>query len=276
MKPTIPSNPTAILKSVQAELESDRGESVRKLMVRAIAEFELLKAGDKVLVAVSGGKDSTLMLLMLREIQKRAPYDFTIQPVLVDQKQPGFDKEAFEGWLEELGFRLDIIEEDTYSIVKEKTKPGKAFCGLCSRLRRGILYSHAKAHGYTKIALGHHREDLNQTLLMNLFFGGKLASMAPKKVSREEGHVIIRPLCFVPEREIIELEKKMKFPVIPCNLCGNQDGLQRVRVQKLLEDVAKSHPHISESILAAQSNIKPSMLMDSRYNSEYCNKMDTL
>ena len=235
---------------------------MRKLIVSAISDFSMIEEGDKVMVACSGGKDSTILLLMLEEIRKRSPYKFSIHPVILDQKQPGFKVEDFQAFLKEQGLELTILDEDTYSIVKEKVEEGKAYCGLCSRLRRGILYNYAHDQGFTKIALGHHRDDLNETLLMNLFFSGKMATMPPKLKARDSRNIIIRPLAYVREKDLISIQEDIDFPVIPCNLCGSQENLQRQQIKNLLAKLEGEIPHISSSMLNAQKNVIASLLLD--------------
>lgn len=242
------------------ELESQ----VSRLITRALSTYHMIEPHDRVLVAVSGGKDSAVLLYMLGQIQKKAPYPFSLQPVLLDQKQPGFQVRDFSLWVKEtMGQELIVLEEDTYSIVKEKTKEGKTYCGLCSRLRRGILYTYAKNQGFQKIALGHHREDLNTTFLMNLFFGGSVSSMPPKLLSEDAQNVVIRPLSLCSESSIAALAQKLKVPVIPCNLCGSQENLQRKKMAKLIEDLEKTNPTVRSSLIGAQSNLKPNLMADS-------------
>jgi tRNA 2-thiocytidine biosynthesis protein TtcA len=237
-------------------------EKIRKQIVSAVTDYELIGEGDRILVAVSGGKDSSVMLYMLEEMRKRAPISFTIQAVLLDQKQPGFSVDAYRSWVESIGLTLVVLEQDTYSIVKEKTEPGKSYCGLCSRLRRGILYNYAAEHGYTKIALGHHRDDFNETVLMNLFYSGMLAAMPPKLRSDDGRNVVIRPLCYLAEETIQEGAGFLNIPIIPCRLCGSQDGMKRGRVKQLLRDMEKERGDVSWNILAALQNVRPSQLMD--------------
>lgn len=233
---------------------------LRRSITRAIASYQLIEAHDKIMVGVSGGKDSAVLYAALLDIKQRSPYPFTVYPVILDQKQPGFALEAFRGWIESLGHPLQVIEQDTYAIVKEKTAPGKSYCGLCSRLRRGILYNYAIAHGFTKIALGHHRDDINITLLLNAFYNGSLSSMPPKLRSQDGKNTVIRPLVFVPEKDTRYLADAWKIPLIPCNLCGSQDNLRRQELKKWLVQMEKRDPQLGESLLAAQSNIKPAFM----------------
>lgn len=237
-------------------------EKIRKLMVSAINDYALIQENDRILVAVSGGKDSTILVLLLEEIRKRAAFSFEIKAVTLDQKQPGFAPETYISWLAKRGITLEIIEEDTYSIVKEKVDTAKTYCGLCSRLRRGILYNYAHAHGFNKIALGHHRDDLNETALLNLFYSGSLASMPPKLLSDDRRNIVIRPLAYVAEKLLCEYAESLDIPVIPCNLCGSQEKLKRKKIKSLLADLEQENPRIGASILAALGNIKPSQLLD--------------
>ncbi len=243
-------------------LESEKSIKLRKEIVRALSDFNMIEDGDKVLVCVSGGKDSSLLLLMLQEIQKRAEIEFQIEAAILDQKQPGFSLSEFKPWVENLGIKLNVIEKDTYSIVTEKITDGSAYCSLCSRLRRAILYDFAFANGFTKIALGHHRDDLIETTLLNLFYTGNLGSMPAKLKSDDGRNILIRPLCYVPESDIINLAKDFNFPIIPCNLCGSQDGLKRKRMKLLVKDLEKEIPHIGASIIKALSNVRPTQLLD--------------
>ncbi len=243
-------------------------EKIRKSMVAAMADFRMIEPEDRVMVAVSGGKDSTTLLLMLEQIQKRAPFSFSIQPVILDQKQPGFNVQEFKEWLKTRGHELVVLEEDTYSVVKEKTSPGKSYCRVCSRLRRGILYTFAHNNGYNKIALGHHRNDLNETALLNMFYGGKLATMPPYLRSDDKRNTVIRPLAYVAERDIRKLAELEKYPIIPCQLCGSQDGLMRQRVKAFLETMEGEYEGLGSSMLAALGKVDPNMLLDPRLRND--------
>jgi tRNA 2-thiocytidine biosynthesis protein TtcA len=236
-------------------------EKVRREMVRAIAGYSMIEAGDKVMVCVSGGKDSAILLTLLNEIRIRAPYEFTIVAVALDQKQPGYTAELFRSWVEQQGIDFVLLQEDTYSIVKAKISGG-TYCSLCSRLRRGILYRFAKENGFTKMALGHHADDLIETLFLNIFYTGKLASMPPKLRSDSGENVVIRPLSLVAESDLRELSQLWNIPLIPCNLCGSQEGLKRAEMKKLLVQLEAEIPFIRKSVLTALSNVKPSQLMD--------------
>jgi tRNA 2-thiocytidine biosynthesis protein TtcA len=234
---------------------------IRKQIVQALSEFNMFENGDKIMVCVSGGKDSSILLALLTEIQKRAEIDFTLEAAILDQKQPGFDATAFKAFIESLGVKLHVVERDTYSIVKEKVQ-GQTYCSLCSRLRRAILYDFAYDNGFTKLALGHHRDDVVHTALLNLFYIGTMGAMPPKLKSDDGRNILVRPLTYVSERDIEALAEEWKFPIIPCNLCGSQDGLKRVRVKKLVRDLEKEIPNIYSSIQTALGNVKPSQLMD--------------
>lgn len=234
---------------------------IRKQIVQALNDFNMIEDGDKVMVCVSGGKDSSVLLALLTEIQRRSERKFQIEAAILDQKQPGFDVSNFKVWVESLGVPFHIVEKDTYSIVKEKVQGG-TFCSLCSRLRRGILYDYAHANGFTKLALGHHRDDVVHTALLNMFYVGTTAAMPPKLKSDDERNILLRPLCYVSERDIEELAAEWAFPVIPCNLCGSQDGLKRQRIKKLVRDLEKEIPNIYASIQTSMTNIKPSQMMD--------------
>jgi tRNA 2-thiocytidine biosynthesis protein TtcA len=237
-------------------------DKIRKEMVSAISDYQMLEDGDRVMVAVSGGKDSTALLILLEEIRRRAKIKFTVHGVMLDQKQPGFDADRYKAWITEKGLELTILEKDTYSIVLDKTAEGKAFCSMCSRLRRGILYNYAHQNNYTKIALGHHQNDLNESILMSMFFNGVISSMPPKLLSDDKRNTVIRPLCYVAEQTIIDYSKEEEFPVIPCNLCGSQDTLRRQEIKQVLAQLQKNNPSLAGNLLASQKNIKISQLMD--------------
>ena len=228
----------------------------------AIVQFNMIKEGDKVMVCLSGGKDSYSMLDILLKMQMRAPIDFEIIAVNLDQKQPGFPAHVLPEYLTRIGVPFRIENQDTYSIVKEKIAPGKTMCGLCSRLRRGILYRVADEIGATKIALGHHRDDILQTLFLNMFFGGRLKSMPPKLMSDTGRHIVIRPLAFVAERDLARWAAHREFPVIPCTLCGSQDGLQRQQVGDMLCEWEKKYPGRLDNMFNALQHTVPSHLLD--------------
>lgn len=235
---------------------------LRREVGQAIADFSMIEAGDKVMCCLSGGKDSYAMLDILLNLQKSAPVDFDLIAVNLDQKQPGFPEEVLPAYLTELGVEYHIIEKDTYSIVKEKVPEGKTTCGLCSRLRRGILYNFAEEHGVTKIALGHHRDDLLETLFLNMFHGGKLKTMPPKLFSDDGRNVVIRPMAYCREKDLERYAVMRGFPIIPCNLCGSQDNLQRQVVKDMLNSWDRQHLGRIESMFRAICNVEPSHLAD--------------
>ena len=235
---------------------------LRGLVGKAIADYSMIGEGDRVMVCLSGGKDSYTLLDMLLSLQRSAPVSFSIIAVNLDQKQPGFPEHVLPDYLRSLGVDFHIIEQDTYSVVKRVIPDGATMCGLCSRLRRGALYRYAAENGITRIALGHHRDDIVGTLFLNLFFGGKLKAMAPKLRSEDGRHIVIRPLAYVCERDIERYATAREFPLIPCTLCGSQDNLQRVVIRQMLADWEKSHPGRTESILTALRNVEPAHLAD--------------
>ena len=229
---------------------------------KAIADYNMIEAGDTVLVCISGGKDSHALLSLLMALQKRAPIDFRLIAMNLDQKQPGFPADVLPNYLAGLGVDYRIIEQDTYSIVKEKIPEGKTTCSLCSRLRRGVIYRTAKELGANKIALGHHRDDMVHTLFLNLLFGGKLKGMPPKLLTDDGAHVVIRPLAYCSERDIARYARGMAFPIIPCNLCGSQDNLQRQKIREMMADWDRRYPGRTESVFTAMQNIVLSHLAD--------------
>ncbi|MBG12177.1 MAG: tRNA 2-thiocytidine(32) synthetase TtcA [Alcanivorax sp.] len=237
-------------------------KKLRRETGRAIADFNMIQDGDKVMVCLSGGKDSYTMLEILRNLRHSAPVDFELVAVNLDQKQPGFPEHVLPEYLEKEGVNYHILEKDTYSIVKEKVPEGKTTCGLCSRLRRGSLYGFAEEIGANKIALGHHRDDIVETLFLNMFFGGKMKAMPPKLRSDDNRNVVIRPLAYCREKDIIEFARYKQYPIIPCNLCGSQENLQRQAVKDMLRRWDKEHPGRVESIFSSIQNIAPSQLAD--------------
>ena len=228
----------------------------------AIGDYRMIEDGDKVMVCLSGGKDSYALLDILLKMQQRAPVHFDIVAVNLDQKQPGFPADVLPGYLEALGVPFHIEEQDTYSIVKDKIPEGKTMCSLCSRLRRGVLYRVARELGATKIALGHHRDDMIVTLLMNMFFGGRMKSMPPKLVSDDGRHVVIRPLAYVAETDLERWAEVRGYPIIPCTLCGSQDDLQRVQIKAMLRQWEREHPGRSDNMLRAMGHVVKSHLHD--------------
>ena len=238
-----------------------------RLMGQAIADYSMIEAGDKVMVCVSGGKDSYALLDILMKMQQRAPVDFQLVAVNLDQKQPGFPEHVLPEYLAKVGVPYHIENQDTYSIVKDKIPQGKTMCSLCSRLRRGILYRVADELGATKIALGHHRDDILQTFFLNMFFGGKLKGMPPKLVSDDGRHIVIRPLAYVAEKDLVRWAEHRRFPLIPCTLCGSQENLQRQQVAGMLREWERKYPGRVDTMFTALQNVVPSHLADgTRYD----------
>lgn len=229
---------------------------------KAIAEYNMIQHGDRVMVCLSGGKDSFTMVKMLSLLQKRADLDFDIFAFTLDQAQPGWNDEGLRTWLQNHKIPFEVLKKDTYSIVKEKIPEGQTYCSLCSRLRRGIIYNYAEDHGFSKIALGHHRDDLIRSLLMSIFYTGDIRSMPPKLLTDDRRHIVIRPLVYCQEEDIIEYAKEQAFPIIPCNLCGSQENLARQRMKVLIENLAKENPKIPSNMLHALGNVRTSQLMD--------------
>jgi tRNA 2-thiocytidine biosynthesis protein TtcA len=243
-------------KKLQAQLRGSVG--------KAVADYAMIADGDHVMVCLSGGKDSYTLLDILLSLQRSAPVNFEITAVNLDQKQPGFPVEVLPKYLEDLGVRYRIIEQNTYAVVKRVIPEGKTMCGLCSRLRRGALYRFAEQHGITKIALGHHRDDIVETLFLNMFFGGKLKAMPPKLLSEDRRHIVIRPLCYVPERMIARYAAARAFPIIPCTLCGSQANLQRLAVKNMLCEWEQKFPGRIEAIFSSICNVSGSQLADAK------------
>ncbi|HEX7117011.1 MAG TPA: tRNA 2-thiocytidine(32) synthetase TtcA [Steroidobacter sp.] len=251
-----PSQPSNNFRRLAARL--------RGLVGKAIEDFRMIEPGDRVMVCVSGGKDSYTLLDILLSLKRSAPVPFELIAVNLDQKQPGFPAHVLPDYLTSLGVPFHIIEQDTYSVVKRVIPEGKTMCGLCSRLRRGALYRFASEHGITKIALGHHRDDIVQTLFLNMFFGGKLKAMPPKLRSEDGRHIVIRPLAYVAEQDIERYARARQFPLIPCSLCGSQENLQRFEIRNMLREWEKRYPGRTETIFSSLRNVVPSHLADPR------------
>jgi tRNA 2-thiocytidine biosynthesis protein TtcA len=243
---------------------SREGKRLRNVVGAAVTDFGMISEGDKIMVCLSGGKDSYTLLDMLQALQVVAPVNFDLIAVNLDQKQPDFPEHVLPEYLASTGVPFKIVEQDTYSIVKRVLEEGKTMCSLCSRLRRGILYRTAKELGCTKIALGHHRDDILETFFLNMFYGGKLKAMPPKLVSDNGEHVVIRPLAYVREKDIVKYANERGFPIIPCNLCGSQPNLQRAVVGRMLEDWDKKHPGRIETMFRSLQNVVPSHLADTK------------
>ncbi|MEP6791936.1 MAG: tRNA 2-thiocytidine(32) synthetase TtcA [Ramlibacter sp.] len=264
----IENEPVSLQRDAKIERETHKLEKrLCRQVGQAIVDFNMIEEGDKVMVCMSGGKDSYAMLDILQKMKQRAPIDFELVAVNLDQKQPGFPEHVLPDYLAKAGVPFHIENQDTYSIVKDKIAPGKTMCSLCSRLRRGILYRVADELGATKIALGHHRDDILQTFFLNMFFGGKLKGMPPKLVSDDGRHIVIRPLAYVAEKDLIRWAEHRQFPIIPCTLCGSQENLQRKQVAAMLHEWEKKHPGRTETMFSALQNVVPSHLADgTRYD----------
>ncbi len=235
---------------------------LRRLVGSAIMDYQMIEEDDRIMVCLSGGKDSYALLDLLLKLKEKAPVHFELFAVNLDQKQPGFPAEVLPNYLSEIGVPFEIITQDTYSVVKSIIPEGKTTCSLCSRLRRGILYQYAKDHGFNKIALGHHRDDIVETLFMNMFFGSTLKAMPPKLQSDDGSNIVIRPLSYCAESDLIKYAELREFPIIPCNLCGSQDGLQRQTTKAMLQEWEKKYPGRIENIFRSIKNIRPSQLAD--------------
>ncbi|WP_198559825.1 tRNA 2-thiocytidine(32) synthetase TtcA [Colwellia sp. 12G3] len=255
--------PNTKLTSIQKTQFIKLEKKLRRNVGQAIAQYNMIEDGDKVMVCLSGGKDSYAMLSILMLLKESAPIHFDIVAVNLDQKQPGFPEHILPEYLDKLGVEYHIVEENTYGIVKDKVPEGKTTCSLCSRLRRAILYKAAKNIGATKIALGHHRDDMIETLMLNMFYGGKMKAMPAKLVSDNGEHVVIRPLAFCKESELIQYSELKQFPIIPCNLCGSQPNMQRQNIKRMLNDWHEQFPGRIESMFTAMQNVVPSHLCDS-------------
>jgi tRNA 2-thiocytidine biosynthesis protein TtcA len=229
---------------------------------KAIADFNMIQRGDRVMVCLSGGKDSFTLLTILEQLRRRSGNKFELFSFTLDQAQPGWDDSALRQWLEDRSIKHEILTRDTYSIVKEKIPEGKTYCSLCSRLRRGIIYRYAEENGYNKIALGHHRDDLIRTLMMSILYNGDIRSMPPKLLSDNKKHIVIRPLSYVQEKDIIAFAAEQAYPIIPCTLCGSQENLMRKKVMRLIDQLAEENPKVPSNMLHALQSIRPSQLMD--------------
>ncbi|WP_133500128.1 tRNA 2-thiocytidine(32) synthetase TtcA [Cognatilysobacter terrigena] len=261
--PVIPLAEPLPPRAKRAQHEANKlAKRLRHQVGRAIADFGMIEEGDKVMVCLSGGKDSYTMLDILLQLQKKAPVKFELVAVNLDQKQPDFPEHVLPTYLESIGVPYKILEQDTYSVVTRVVPEGKTMCSLCSRLRRGALYTYAEQKGFTKIALGHHRDDLVATFFLNLFFHAKLSGMPPKLQSDDGKHVVIRPLAYVKEDDIAAYAEAKQFPIIPCNLCGSQENLQRKQVKKMMDAWERESPGRIETISRALGDIRPSQLSD--------------
>ena len=258
------SNPEFETQSVSHKAFNKLQKRLRRNVGKAIEDFNMIEDGDKIMVCLSGGKDSYGMLDLLLSMQKHAPIQVDLVAVNLDQKQPGFPEHILPEYLKSINVPFQIIEEDTYAIVKRVIPEGETTCGLCSRLRRGLLYGFAEKHGFNKIALGHHRDDIVETLFLNLFFGGKLQAMPPKLRSDDGKHILIRPMAYCKESDLQSYADFKQYPIIPCNLCGSQQNLQRKIIKQMLQQWEVDYPNRTESIFRAMQNVGPSHLADNR------------
>jgi tRNA 2-thiocytidine biosynthesis protein TtcA len=232
---------------------------------KAIADYKMIQTGDKVMVCLSGGKDSFTLLRLLQLLRMRTNGKFDIFAFTLDQQQPGWDDSGLRAWLSARDIPHEVLSQDTYSIVTDKLPESKTYCSLCSRLRRGIIYNYAEKHGFTKIALGHHRDDLIETLLMSIFYNGEIRSMPPKLLTDDKRNIVIRPLAYCQEKDIIKYAQEQEFPIIPCNLCGSQENLKRNYIKNLIKDLSVENPKIPSNMLHALTSVKPSQLMDKKH-----------
>ncbi len=263
MLPTSNENIMTQLDTRKSKLELNKLQKrLRRYTGQAIADYKMIEAGDRVMVCLSGGKDSYAMLDILINLQQSAPVSFELVAVNMDQKQPGFPEQVLPDYLDKLAIEYYIVNKDTYSVVKEKIPEGKTTCGLCSRLRRGTLYSFAEDINCNKIALGHHRDDIVETMFLNMFYGAKLSAMPPKLLSDDKRNVVIRPMAYCKESDLERYAQFKAFPIIPCNLCGSQENLQRQNIKTMLQQWEREHPGRIQSIFGALKNIKPSQLAD--------------
>ena len=255
-------NATDMVSSVTQKKIEKLEKKLLHYMGKAIHDFNMIEKGDRILVCLSGGKDSYTLLFLLRQIMLRSRGQFEIFSYTLDQSQPGWDDSHLRAYLEHYNIPYEIEKRDTYSVVTEKVPEGKTYCSLCSRLRRGNIYRYAQAHGFNKVALGHHRDDLIQTLLMSICYRGEIRSMPPKLLTDNKKHIVIRPLAYCQEKDIAQYALYRQFPIIPCNLCGSQTNLTRQRVSKMIREMTAENPKVPSNILNAISHVSPSQLMD--------------